>query len=78
MQIKDLVKPIEDMSDDELLLQLRKTRANRMTIRPAAKAREKREVKKGAVGRISAAEKILAGMTPAQRKQLMLSLGVVE
>ncbi len=78
MQIADLVKPIEEMSDDELTIHLRKIRANRMTLRPAAKAREKREVKKGATGRISAAEKLLAGMTPAQRAQLMLSLGVKE
>ncbi len=76
MQLQDLVKPMEQMSDEELLAKIRKVRQNRITLKPAAKAHEKRESKKGATGRISAAEKILAGMTPAQREAMMAQLGV--
>lgn len=75
MQLTDLVKPIESMTDDELLERLRAIRNNRITVRPAAKAHAKRAAKKGQQGRMSAVEKLLAGMSPEDRAAIMAELG---
>ena len=75
MQLTDLVKPIEQCSDEELLERLRVVRNNRNTVRPAAKAHAKREAKKGQQGRMSAVEKLLDGMSPEQRAALIAQLG---
>lgn len=75
MQLKDLVKPIDQMSDDELLERLRQIRHNRNTVRPAAKSHAKRAARKGQQGRISKVENILAGLSDEQRQQLLLELG---
>lgn len=72
MQLKDLVKPIDQMSDDELMEKLRTMRHNRTTARPAAKAHAKREAKKGAQTRINKVEDLLKGMT---REDLIKLLG---
>lgn len=75
MQLKDLVKPLSEMSDDELMTLLREKRHNRTVARPAGKARAAREVKKGLQGRVSKVENLLAGLTDAQKAQLLLDLG---
>lgn len=46
MQLTDLIKPIEDCTDEELMERLRVIRNNRNIIRPAGAARTKRTVKK--------------------------------
>lgn len=43
MQLLDLVKPIEQMTDDELLAHVQRMRHNRRIERPAARARASRE-----------------------------------
>lgn len=75
MQLTDLVKPIEQCTDEELLERLRTIRNNRNTIRPAAKAHAKREARKGQQGRMSAVEKLLAGMSPEERAAIIAELG---
>ncbi len=75
MQLTDLVKPIEDCTDEELLERLRKIRHNRNTVRPAAKTHAKKEAKRGQQGRMNKVEKLLEGLTEEQRKQLILELG---
>lgn len=75
MQLNDLVKPIDQCSDEELLERLRVIRNNRNTIRPAAKAHAKRAARKGQQGRMSAVEKLLAGMTPEERAAIIAELG---
>lgn len=75
MQLTDLVKPIEHCTDEELLERLRTIRNNRNTIRPAARSHAKREAKKGQLGRMSAVEKLLAGMSPEERAIIMAELG---
>lgn len=75
MQLADLVKPINQMTDEELLERLRVVRNNRTTVRPAAKAHAKRAAKKGQQGRMSAVEKLLAGMSPEERAAIMAELG---
>ncbi len=75
MQLNDLVKPIEQMTDEELLERLRVIRNNRNTVRPAAKAHAKRAAKKGAQTRMSKVEKMLAGMSEADRQAILAELG---
>lgn len=75
MQLNDLVKPIEECSDEELLERLRAIRHNRTVVRPAAKSRAKREAKKGQQTRLNKVESLLAGLSEEQRKQLILELG---
>lgn len=72
MQLKDLVKPISDMSDEELMERLRTIRHNRTAARPAAKAHAKRAAKKGAVTRISKVDKLLEGLS---REEILKLLG---
>lgn len=75
MQLQNLVKPIEEQTDEELLERLREIRNNRNTVRPAAKAHAKRAAKKGQQGRIKKVESLLEGLTPEQIEQLLIELG---
>lgn len=75
MQLNDLVKPIEEQSDEELLERLRMIRNNRNTVRPAAASRAKRAAKKGSQTRVSKVEAILEGLTEAQKLELLRELG---
>lgn len=75
MQLSDLTKPIEEQTDEELMERLRAIRHNRNSVRPAAKAHAKRESKKGMQGRMSAIEKLLAGMSEEERLAILEELG---
>ena len=75
MQLNDLVKPIDTMTDDELLERLRFIRNNRNIVRPAAARHVKKAAKKGSQGRVSKVEALLAGLSDAERKSLMEELG---
>lgn len=75
MQMKDLVKPIDEQSDEELLARLREIRHNRNVIRPAAKTHAKNKAKKGAVTRINKLDDMLGSLTPEQRAELIAQLG---
>ena len=72
MQLKDLVKPITEMSDEELVERLRLVRHSRSILRPAAKARAKKNAKKGATARINKAEALLEMLS---KEELMKLLG---
>lgn len=72
MQLPDLVKPVEQMTDEELTARIRELRNNRNTIRPAAQNHTKRAAKKGAQKRISKVEKLMQGMS---REDLIKLLG---
>lgn len=74
MQLKDLVKPIDQMTDEELMERLRTVRNNRVTSRPAAKAHAKRAANKGQQGKITKAKDLLAG-SGLTREQLIALLG---
>ncbi len=75
MQLNDLVKPMDQCSDEELLERLRTIRHNRNTVRPAAKTHARKAAKKGMQGRVGKVDKLIAGLTPEQRAQLILELG---
>lgn len=72
MQLQDLVKPIEDMTDDELMARLREIRHTRNTVRPGGKVRAKKAAKKGMQGRVSKVESLLEGLS---RDELLALLG---
>ncbi len=74
MQLKNLVKPIEQMTDDELLEQLRVVKSNREIVRSAVKKRTERVEKKASRGRVSATTKLLEGLSDEERAELIKKL----
>lgn len=75
MQLTDLVKPLDQCSDEELLERLRAIRHNRNTVRPAAKSHAKRAAKKGQQSRLNKVENLLSGLSEEERLQLLTELG---
>lgn len=75
MQLKDLTKPIDQMTDEEILDRIRTMRANRNTIRPAAKDHAKREAKKGTAGKSKQLDLLVKDLTPEQIQALLYQLG---
>jgi len=75
MQLSDLVKPIEDCSDEELIERLRASRHNRNTVKPAAKSHAKRAAKRGQQGRVNKVEELLAGLSEAEQAEILALLG---
>lgn len=74
MQLKDLFKPIEELSDEELKDRLREIRHNRTVERPAAKAHAKRTENKGRVTKVNKAQSLLSGLSAEDIKQLLLEM----
>ena len=74
MQLKDLVKPISSMTDEELMERLREIRHRRSVERPAARARVERAEKKETNKKLGALDKMLAGLSDAERQQLLAQL----
>jgi len=76
MQLLDLIKPLESMSEEELREHLRTIRNNRTLLRPAAKAHAKKAAKKGSQGRVTKVEHLVGAMTEAEKAELLKQLGV--
>lgn len=74
MQLKDLVKPIDDMTDDELLEHLRQIKHRRAVIRPAHQAHVERAEKKVSQGRMKKTTSLVAGLSEAERLALIAQL----
>ncbi len=74
MQIHDLVKTLDQMSDDELLAHIRAIRHRREVIRPAAKARVERVEKKTSRARVGKTADLLANLSEADRAELIKML----
>lgn len=74
MQLKDLVKPIDQQTDEELLERLRIVRHNREVIRPAAAKRAERSSTKAARKQAASTDKLLEELTDAEREQLLAKL----
>ena len=74
MQLIDLIKPMDQMTDEELIERLKQIRHNRTVERPAAKAREKKSEKKGATGRIQKATDLFDKLSPADKERLKAEL----
>lgn len=75
MQLKDLVKPIEESTDEELLERLRTIRHNRNYVKPAAKTHAKKRAKKGLQTKLNGLEAMLAALSDEDRAALLESLG---
>lgn len=75
MQMKDLVKPIDAMSDAELLEHVRAMRHRREVIRPAARRIVEKAVKKESTARTKKVDKAIAGMSEEERLKLIQLLG---
>lgn len=74
MQTHDIVKPIDECSDDELIERLRALRHRREVLRPVAKAKAAKAEKKTSNKKITALEKLLDGMSDAERAKLLETL----
>ena len=78
MQLLNLTKPLEQMTEDELLEHVRKMRHNRTIARPAAKKHAERSQirteRKASKKRTSSMDGLLAKLTEAEREALMKQL----
>lgn len=74
MQLKDITKPISEMSVEELQERLRQIRHNRTVIRPAAAKHVERAEKKTSRKNVSAVEKLLDKMSPSEREEFLKQL----
>ena len=74
MQLKDLVKLIDQQTDDELLARLREIRHNREVIRPAARKRVERAETKTARKEAAGLNKLVENLSDAEREKLLAKL----
>lgn len=74
MRMNSLVKSIEDMTDEELLVRLQNVRHNREVDRPVAKRKAASVEKKAANKRSTALTKMLEGLSEEDREALMKQL----
>jgi len=73
--IRGLIKPVEDMTDEELANRLYEIRKRQTIERPASKKRAKNVAKKESKKKMSAAEKILEELSTEELEQLLKELG---
>jgi len=66
MQLDQLVKPLDEMTDEELVAYLREVRHRREVTRPAARKIVERAESKTSRGKMSAAEKLLVSLPPEE------------
>ena len=75
MQLSDLVKPIDQQTDEELLERLRAIRHNRTVERPAAKRHAKKAVKKISNAKVSKISSLVEGLNQDEIQKMLLLLG---
>ena len=71
MQLGDLVKPIEEMTDEELRERLQGIRHRQTVERPASKARTVKKEKKETRKKLNPIQKLLGELTPEQIEELL-------
>jgi len=74
MRLTDLVKPIDQCTEEELLERLRYVRHNREIARPVAAKVAERAERKSSGKRMSTLEKLVEGMSESDRAKLIESL----
>lgn len=74
MQLLDIVKPIEQMTDEELAEKLRRVRHNRDFVKPSSRAIVKRAAKKASNKKVSSADKLIDSLTPEEKRALIMQL----
>lgn len=75
MQLSDLVKPLDQMTDDELKESLKELRHRRSVERPAAAKHKAKAEKKESAPKVAKVKNILAGLSPADIAALLKQLG---
>lgn len=79
MQIQDIVRPIDQLSDEELFERIREVRQRRQVDRPAAKARveraERKTVRREGTAAVNKITNVLDSMSDADRLKLIKLLG---
>ena len=75
MQLHDLIKPLDQLTDDELRERLREIRHSRTVVRAAAQKHKEKPAKEKAKKASSKVDTLLKQMTPEQIQQLLLDLG---
>lgn len=73
--MSDLVKPIESMTDEELMESLRQLRHRRSVERPAAKRRVEKVKAKGKTTRINKMADLFDGLSEADKEAMIKKLG---
>jgi hypothetical protein len=71
VQTSDLIKTIDQCSDEELLERLRKVRHNREVARPVAVRKTAKVETKTARKRVSAVDKVVDTMSESERQKLI-------
>lgn len=74
MHLSDLVKPLEQLSDDELLTRLQAVRHNRENVRPVARRKAEKVEAKAARSRVSSITKTLSNLSDEERSALIAQL----
>ena len=74
MQLHDIVKPMDELTDDELLERLRTVRHNRTIARPAAAKRFERAETKTRRAKATKIDKLAGQLTDAERQALIAQL----
>lgn len=73
-QLIDLVRPISKMTDEELMDRLREMRHKREVVRPASRKHVERAETKVVRKKVSGVEKLVAGLSPAEKAALLRQL----
>lgn len=74
MQLDDLVKPLEDLSVEELEKRLFEIRHRREQSGASRKNKEKKQVRKETTKTVSAVEKLLDGLSPEELAALLATI----
>lgn len=76
MQLQHLVKPIEDMTDEELKERLYELRHRREVEKPKVQKAAKKAATKKANKEVSAVDKLLANLPPDQLALILKEMGL--
>lgn len=74
MQLKHLVKTLDEMSDEELLERLRQVRHNREVAKPVAKAKAAKVEKRASNKKLNTARDLLENLSLEDREALLKQL----
>lgn len=76
MQLSDLVKPIDEMTDEELRDRLAEVRRRQSVERPSSNNRKKKAATKEVKKKLTPLEKMLDQLSPEELEQLLKEHGV--
>lgn len=74
MQLHDLVKPLSEQTDEELMATILRIRQNRNVVKPAAKKHEKEAKKKEGKATVNKLSSLLAGLSESDLEKLKAEL----